>query len=88
MHPPCPSRRLALVNFGIGERGWPDFILAGEPVAAGAMLRRLGALGLGRQTRIVDLTTDGSDQSTLTRLVGYILRVDQRSYGCHAINVM
>jgi hypothetical protein len=88
VHPPCPSHRFTLVNFGLRERNWPDFILTGEPVAGGDVLRRLGALGLGRQTRIVDLTTDGSDQSALTRLVGYILRVDQRSYGCHAINVM
>jgi hypothetical protein len=38
-----------LVNFGLGEWDWPDFILAGEPVAAGAVLRRLSALGFGEK---------------------------------------
>lgn len=50
--------------------GWPDFTLVGDLVVAGAVLRRRGALGLGRDAGplICGVTVGLEDEIRVVRL--------------------
>lgn len=83
-----PFSMFSAGQFWTWGSGWPDCMLAGELLAAGAEIHRLGALRLGRRTWIIDPTNDGSDQPMHTFSVGHTLLVDRRSDGCYAINLI